>query len=166
MKFLVVDDHALIRDAMCSVLVTLRRDAQVLQAATGAQALATLADHADVDMVLLDLELPDRDGLSVLDEIALRHPATGVVMLSGRQDSGTIQQALQRGAQGFIPKSDTRDVLIRALELVLAGGVYVPRAALGAGGARDGARCGTGADGRPGRPAWPDRAPTGRAGAV
>lgn len=132
MKFLVVDDHALIRDAMCSVLVSLRGGAQVLQAADGAQAIAQVEAHPDLDLVLLDLELPDRDGLSVLDEIAERHPATGVVMLSGRQDSGTIQQALQRGAQGFIPKAETREVLTRALELVLAGGVYVPKAVLGA----------------------------------
>ena len=131
MKFLVVDDHALIRDAMCSVLVSLRADAQVLQAADGAQALALLAAHPDVDLVLLDLEMPDRDGLSVLDDIVVSHPAVGVVMLSGNQDSETIQQALRRGAQGFIPKAETRDVLTRALELVLAGGVYVPKAALG-----------------------------------
>lgn len=132
MKFLVVDDHALIRDAMCSVLASLRTDAQVLQAGDGAQALAMLVAHPDVDLVLLDLDMPDRDGLSVLDEMVVRHPAVGVVMLSGNQDSGTIQQALQMGAQGFIPKAETRDVLTRALELVLAGGVYVPKAALGA----------------------------------
>lgn len=131
MKFLVVDDHALIRDAMCSVLGSLRADAQVLQAADGTQALAALATHPDVDLVLLDLDMPDRDGLSVLDDIVERHPAVGVVMLSGNQDSDTIQQALRQGAQGFIPKAETRDVLTRALELVLAGGVYVPKAALG-----------------------------------
>ena len=132
MKFLVADDHALIRDAMCGVLASLRAEAQVLQAADGAQALAMLVKHPDMDLVLLDLDMPDRDGLSVLDEIAVRHPAVGVVMLSGNQDSETIQQALRRGAQGFIPKAETRDVLTRALELVLAGGVYVPKAALGA----------------------------------
>lgn len=132
MKFLVVDDHALIRDAMSSVLASLRIGAQVLQAADGAQALAVLATHPDLDLVLLDLDLPDRDGLSVLDEIVVRNPAVGVVMLSGNHDSETIQHALRQGAQGFIPKTETRDVLARALELVLAGGVYVPKAALGA----------------------------------
>lgn len=131
MKFLVVDDHALIRDAMSSVLNSLRADAQVLQAADGAKAMAMLDEHPDVDLVLLDLDMPDRDGLSILDEVAVRHPTVGVVMLSGNHDSETIQQALARGAQGFIPKAETRDVLTRALELVLAGGVYVPRAALG-----------------------------------
>lgn len=133
MKFLVVDDHALIRDAMSSVLASLRADARVLQAADGAQALAVLDEHADVDLVLLDLDMPDRDGLSILDDVVLRHPAVGVVMLSGHQDSHSIQQALARGAQGFIPKAETREVLTRALELVLAGGVYVPKAALGGG---------------------------------
>jgi DNA-binding NarL/FixJ family response regulator len=131
MKFLVVDDHALIREAMCSLLSTLREHAQVLQASDGAQALAELTAHPDVDLVLLDLDLPDRDGLTVLDDIAVRHPGTGVVMLSGSRDADSIQQALRRGAQGFIPKAETRDVLTQALELVLAGGIYVPMAALG-----------------------------------
>ena len=155
MKFLVVDDHALIRDAMCSVLASLRADAQVLQAADGAQALAMLAAHPDMDLVLLDLDMPDRDGLSVLDDMVVRHPAVGVVMLSGSQDSETIQQALQQGAQGFIPKAETRDVLTRALELVLAGGVYVPKAALGA---RPQARA-TSAGLPPAQPAAPAPAP-------
>jgi DNA-binding NarL/FixJ family response regulator len=82
--------------------------------------------------VLLDRHLPDRDGLDVLDEMRRTYPAVPVVMLSGDKDQATISQALRRGALGFIPKSETRSVLSSALALVLAGGVYVPPAALGA----------------------------------
>ncbi len=132
MKFLVVDDHALIRDAMREVLLALRPVAQVLEAADVRQALGLLDAHADVDLVLLDLQLPDGDGLDVLEDINRLHPAVPVVMLSGRQDPDTMRRALGRGAQGFIPKTEPRKVLAGALELVLAGGVYVPMAALGA----------------------------------
>lgn len=130
MKFLLVDDHTLIRGAMRDVLRDLKSDSTVLDAADGAQAMATLRSEPDVDLVLLDLHLPDRDGLEVLDEICRLYPAISVVMLSGDKDQATIRQALQRGALGFIPKSETREVLSGALALILAGGVYVPTAAL------------------------------------
>lgn len=132
MKFLVVDDHALIRDAMREVLLGLRPGAAVLDAGNAKQALDLLAAHADVDLVLLDLQLPDRDGLDVLNDINKHHAAVPVVMLSGQQDPDLMRLALGRGAQGFIPKTEPRRVLAGALELVLAGGVYVPMAVLAA----------------------------------
>jgi DNA-binding NarL/FixJ family response regulator len=130
MKFLIVDDHALIREAMRGVLLGLRSDSSVLEAADAQTALQTLQRHADTDLVLLDLHLPDLDGLQVLSLVAERHPAIAVVMLSGDKDQATMRKALELGAQGFIPKAETREVLTSALALVLAGGVYVPPAAL------------------------------------
>jgi DNA-binding NarL/FixJ family response regulator len=65
MKFLVVDDHALIREAMGSVLQVARPGCRVLEASDGAAALATL-DHDDIDFALLDLHSPDQGGLSLL----------------------------------------------------------------------------------------------------
>jgi DNA-binding NarL/FixJ family response regulator len=62
--------------------------------------------------------------------VAQQHPAVAVVMLSADKDQATIHRALAMGAQGFIPKTETREVLASALALVLAGGVYVPQAAL------------------------------------
>ena len=130
MKFLIVDDHALIREAMRGVLLGLRSDSSVLEAADAQTALQTLQRHPDTDLVLLDLHLPDLDGLQVLSLVAERHPAIAVVMLSGDKDQATMRKALELGAQGFIPKAETREVLTSALALVLAGGVYVPPAAL------------------------------------
>ncbi len=130
MKFLVVDDHALIREAMRGVLISLRTDALVLEAADARAALLALEAHPDIDLVLLDLHLPDQDGLQVLATVAEHHPAVAVVMLSGDKDGTTIRRALDQGAQGFIPKAETREVLMSALALVLAGGIYVPPAAL------------------------------------
>lgn len=131
MKFLVVDDHALIRGALCDVLCDLRSGSTVLEAGDSCQALAALRAHSEVDLVLLDRHLPDRDGLDVLDEVRRAYPTMPVVILSGDRDPATIRQALRRGALGFVPKSETRDVLSSALALVLAGGIYVPPAALG-----------------------------------
>lgn len=130
MKFLVVDDHALIRDAMQDLLVSLHADAVVLTAPTGAQARMRLAESPDIGLVLLDLQLPDVDGLDLLADWADEYPATAVVVLSGNDDPATARAALAGGASGFIPKSDHREVVGRALALVLAGGVYVPAFAL------------------------------------
>jgi DNA-binding NarL/FixJ family response regulator len=130
MKFLLVDDHPLIREAMRGVLLGLRSGASVLEAADGSAALSILQDHPDTDLVLLDLHLPDQDGLQVLTAVAQDHPAVAVVMMSGDKDQATMRNALDLGAQGYIPKTESREVLTSALALVLAGGVYVPPAAL------------------------------------
>ncbi|HEX2335903.1 MAG TPA: response regulator, partial [Hyphomicrobiaceae bacterium] len=69
MKFLVVDDHALIRDAMRGVLKDLQGDAIVLEAASSAQAMDLVREHADLALILHDLQLPDRDGIEALKEL-------------------------------------------------------------------------------------------------
>jgi DNA-binding NarL/FixJ family response regulator len=126
MKILVIDDHVLIRQAMQGVLKKLRRDAVVLDASDSAQAMAVIADHPDIDLVLLDLTLPDRDGFSVLTELRERYPMTSIVVLSAVQDSANVTKALALGARGYIPKSAQGDVILNALRLVISGGVYVP----------------------------------------
>ena len=135
MKFLVIDDHMLIREAMRSVLRELDAGAEVLEAASGLQGTNLLALHADIGLVLLDLKLPDRDGLDVLAEERARHPELRVVMLSAANDRSTVMRALNGGAVGFIPKTESREVLLNALRLVLAGSVYIPMAALAGGAA-------------------------------
>jgi DNA-binding NarL/FixJ family response regulator len=130
MKFLIVDDHALIREALRGVLLSLRPGATVLEAEDARSALQSLQTQMNTDLVLLDLHLPDQDGLQVLATVAEQYPSTAVVMLSGDKDHVTIRRAIDLGAQGFIPKTETRDVLLSALALVLAGGIYVPASAL------------------------------------
>ena len=126
MKILVVDDHALIREALRSVLKELKGDAEVLEAPNCAQTMRLAEEHADLDLILLDLTLPDRDGFSVLEELRERYPAMSVVVLSALQDRDNIDKALDLGALGFIPKSTNREVMLSALQLVFAGGIYVP----------------------------------------
>jgi DNA-binding NarL/FixJ family response regulator len=125
-KILVVDGHFLIRDALRGVLKHLRSDATVLEAIGGLQTMQLVSEHNDIGLVMLELDLPDRDGLSVLGELRERHPAISVVVLSARQDQASVAKALDLGALGFIPKSEQREVMLRALSLVLAGGVYIP----------------------------------------
>jgi DNA-binding NarL/FixJ family response regulator len=125
-KILLVDDHVLIREAMRGVLRELDSSASILESQSGQQAEELIAQHSDITLVLLDLRLPDRDGLKMLASLRASHPALAIVMLSAFSDPDNVRAALDAGAQGFITKTATRDVLLSALRLVLAGGVYVP----------------------------------------
>src|SRR5215468_2217774 len=125
-EILVVDDHVLIREALRGVLKEVKGDAIVLEASSCSQAMQVIAEHPDLDLILLDLNLPDRDGFSVLAELGERYPAISVVVLSGQQDRGSVTKALDLGALGFIPKSGQREVMLGALQLVFAGGIYIP----------------------------------------
>jgi DNA-binding NarL/FixJ family response regulator len=125
-KILIVDDHALIRDAMRAVFKELDAAATVVEAPDSRAAMRQLEQDADLQLVLLDLGLPDRDGFEVLASIRDLYPAVSVVILSAHRDAGIISRALNLGALGFIPKSAERAVMLGALNLVFAGGVYVP----------------------------------------
>ena len=126
MKILVVDGHFLIREALRGSLQRLNSNATILEGVSGHQAMQLVSEHADIRLVLLELNLPDRDGFSVLGELRERHPAISVVVLSARQDRDSVARALDLGALGFVPKSERREVMLSALDLVLAGGVYIP----------------------------------------
>ncbi|MFM9942345.1 MAG: response regulator [Hyphomicrobiaceae bacterium] len=131
MKVLVVDDHALIRDALRGVLAEVRPGVSVLEAVDCKQALALVEAHTDLELIFLDLGLPDGDGFEVLEDFRTSNPAIGVVVLSATKDRDSVTRALRLGAVGFIPKSGTRPVMLSAIQLILAGGIYVPPEVLG-----------------------------------
>lgn len=128
MKILIADDHALFREGMCHVLGGLGESVTLLQAAECESALQHATDHPDLDLVLLDLNMPGKNGFAVLDTFANRYPALPVVILSASNQRNDIQRALDAGALGFIPKDTTSAVMLSALRLVLSGGIYVPPA--------------------------------------
>jgi DNA-binding NarL/FixJ family response regulator len=126
MKFLLIDDHVLIREALLGVLKDLRRDATVLEAANCHQAEQLVEEHTDLEVILLDLNLPDGDGFRLLAQLRERYPAISIIVLSASNDRDYVVRALDLGAVGFIPKSAQRAVMVGALELVLSGGIYIP----------------------------------------
>jgi DNA-binding NarL/FixJ family response regulator len=127
MKILIVDDHALIREALRGVLLELRPDAVVIEASTCGEAMRhTTAEAEELELVLLDLGLPDGDGFELLAELRARYPSIAIVVLSAAQDRSSVMKSLDAGALGFIPKSATRAVMTSALQLVFAGGIYIP----------------------------------------
>ncbi|HEY0336755.1 MAG TPA: response regulator transcription factor [Burkholderiales bacterium] len=126
MKILVVDDHALIRTALRGVLGQLDGGVTMLEASDCRSAFELVEAQPDLDLVLLDLNLPGKHGLAALEELRTCYPALPVVVLSSANDRASVMQALDLGAMGYIPKLSSNEVLISALRLVLSGGIYIP----------------------------------------
>lgn len=126
MKILICDDHALFREGLELVLGKLDPNAQLESVADAESALARVEADPDLDLVLLDIALPGLSGLEALDRLRRSHPAVPVVILCASESPGDARAALERGASGFIPKSSRGGVLLGAVQLVLAGGIYVP----------------------------------------
>jgi DNA-binding NarL/FixJ family response regulator len=129
MKILLVDDHHLLREGMRLLLRSFDSDLEVDDAANCAQALELVAERS-FDLILLDLKMPGLNGLDAL--AALRNAAAHmpIVVVSGEADPRVIRAAIDGGAMGFVPKSSSPGVMIQALRLVLAHGVYLPPQAL------------------------------------
>lgn len=126
MQILVADDHALIREALRHLLQELDSNTTVIEAVDGQSARHFIAAHPQLDLALLDLKLPGVNGLELLADLRRGYPELPIVVLSGTEDAATMRAVLDRGAMGFIPKSSSNRVMLGALQLVLAGGRYLP----------------------------------------
>ena len=126
MKILLADDHTLFREAMLHPLRQLDAAAEIFQAGTATQALAIAEEKSDLDLVLLDLNMPGMDGLTAVMTFRDRFPELPLVVLSASEEHHDIQAVLDAGAMGFIPKSSSTQIMLGALRLVLSGGPYIP----------------------------------------
>ena len=126
MKILVCDDHALFREGVVHALREMGGDTELLEATDAVDALRLAEAHADLDLVLLDLNMPGGDGWSGLERLQLACPTLPVVILSASEDPRDARRAIDAGAAGFVTKSTRGPVLRAALGLVLSGGVYLP----------------------------------------
>jgi DNA-binding NarL/FixJ family response regulator len=130
-NILLIDDHALFREGLKFLLRSLDAALEIDEAGDCAKALEH-ATSRGYDLVLLDLKMPGVAGLDALAALREAIPAAPLVVLSGEDNPGVVRAAIERGAMGFIPKSSTPELLIQALRLVLARGVYLPPAVLDA----------------------------------
>jgi DNA-binding NarL/FixJ family response regulator len=129
MNLLLVDDHALFREALRALLGKISPEVTVYEAAS-VQAAVDECSITAFRMVLLDLGLPESDGIASLEQFRAGAPDVPVVVLSGERDAVLIRDAIECGAAGYIPKSHTSEQMIGALRFVVAGGIYLPPEAL------------------------------------
>jgi DNA-binding NarL/FixJ family response regulator len=120
-RVLVVDDHPMMRGALRTALETLTEDVTVMLAGSLQDAFRQLATHAQPDLVLLDLNLPDACGTATIGAFRSRAPASRVVAVSAIYDAATMQACQAAGAIGFIPKSYGLDRLLDVIRRALSG---------------------------------------------
>ncbi|MFT6924955.1 MAG: DNA-binding NarL/FixJ family response regulator [Psychromonas sp.] len=125
-KILVADDHPLFRDAIANIIAESFDGSRVEQTEDIESTLEFVKHHDDLDLILLDLNMPGMSGLQGL--LALRNecPTIPVVIISAERDKHTILQTLSYGAVGFIAKSSSKTCIVDALESVFAGNVCLP----------------------------------------
>jgi len=130
MKILIADDHRLVVEAVKTKLSEIARNVEFVLAMS-ADEMRAFADDT-LDLAIVELNMPGADGCSHVDELRCRYPALPVIVLSGCRDPGQIYNLFEHGVLGFIPKAYSSEVMLSAVRLVLAGGVYVPPLVLAA----------------------------------
>lgn len=125
MRILIADDHPAFRDAL-ELYVARAMPEAALSFAASLEELDALSPSSAIDLVLLDWHLPSGEGGEGLDRLAARGFAAPVIVLSGDTDDRAALRALKQGARAFLPKTLSRDAIIAAMRLVLAGGTSVP----------------------------------------
>jgi len=126
-QILLVDDHELFRSGLSSAMQAMDESVQILEADCIASARAVIEkNHRTIDLVLLDHELPDGNGISLLQRIRMDYPLIPVAMLSGVECPKLMKQSLEAGALGYVPKATNTPVVLSAIHLILSGGIYIP----------------------------------------
>ncbi|WP_445011515.1 response regulator [Vreelandella stevensii] len=125
-SLLVADDHPLFRDALQAVIRGGLADTRLLEADSLAAAMAHIEAHDTLDLLLLDLSLPDADGLEGLKTLRSAFPWLPVAIVSAHQERQLVLDAITQGAVGYIPKSTPSQQLLSALEQILQGQLYLP----------------------------------------
>lgn len=125
-RVLVIEDHALVREALVRALDLLGIPCEQFQAACAAEAMALVEAGNEFDLVLTDLMLPDMSGFSLLSVLAHRFPTIPVVVVSALADEASVKRALKAGAAGFISKAMSSEQLVASIRSVLEGGVVMP----------------------------------------
>lgn len=126
MKILMADDHALFRDGMRYVLQHLSDSLELLEVNNFPECLKVVAQHPELDLVLLDLNMPGSEGARSVSYFHQRFPHIPVVVVSGDDALANMEKVMDYGASGFICKSSTSHAMLAALKHVLSGGIYVP----------------------------------------
>ncbi|MBL4803426.1 MAG: response regulator transcription factor [Alphaproteobacteria bacterium] len=126
MKLLIADDHTLFRDALLQYIARSNPDAIVELARDFYHTQDILEEDADFDLVILDLRMPGMKGLEGVRTLRKDYPDMQVALMSGVASDEDVQAALDLGISGYFPKTLSGKALIRAIEAVLEGEVFVP----------------------------------------
>ncbi len=126
MKVLIADDHRLIVEGVKTKLAELGGEVSFVVAMDMTEFGQAVHPDAGLDLAIIDINMPGTSGHQHITQMRTLAPDVPVIVLSGSEDLEQIRALLDLGVQGFIPKAYSPDVMLSAVRLVLAGGVYVP----------------------------------------
>jgi DNA-binding NarL/FixJ family response regulator len=122
-RLVIVDDHEALRDALAAALG--QRGIEVVGAAGNVAAGLDLVEHAEADVALVDIRLPDGSGIDLTRDLLTRRPDLAVVLYTGHSDVDLLYDGLDAGARGYALKAGSLDELTGAIARVAEGGSYV-----------------------------------------
>lgn len=124
LKVLIADDHAIVRKGLREILRDGPMPTLVSEAADGHEAVAKAIED-DWDVIVLDINMPGKNGLEVLKHVKREKPELPVLMLSGHTGEHYVRRSLRDGAAGYLSKDSAPDELVTAIQSALAGIVYL-----------------------------------------
>jgi DNA-binding NarL/FixJ family response regulator len=125
-QFVIADDHPLFRDALRQTLQGMFEGVAISEAGSLEEVTGLLENSGDIDLILLDLNMPGVRGFSGLMYLRAQYPGVPVVVVSATEDPGTIRRCMEFGASGFVSKSLGSQLIREALTTVIAGGIWTP----------------------------------------
>ncbi|HCY76060.1 MAG TPA: DNA-binding response regulator [Ignavibacteriales bacterium] len=124
MKIIIVDDHELIREGLKKVTAR-ESDIEIIAEACNADELFKLLDKHEIDIVILDISLPDKSGLDIISDIRTKSPKTKILILTMHPEDRFAVRALRAGVSGYITKENASKFLIDALRQINDGRKYI-----------------------------------------
>lgn len=123
-KVLIADDHAIVRRGLAQIVADIS-DIQIAAEASDAREVLALVSERHFDVVVLDITMPGRSGLDIVQEIRLFDPRTQVLVLSMHSEDQFASRVFRAGAAGYLPKESAPEELVKAIRKVYSGGKYV-----------------------------------------
>jgi len=126
MHILLADDHPIFVEALKELVRRSMPDSRLQSVGSLDDAHRALASHDAFDLLMLDLDMPGMNGLAGLERTRSRFPALPIAIISGITDPDSVRKAIALGARGFLPKTMPSAALSAALQVIAAGGTYIP----------------------------------------
>ena len=123
---IVADDHPLFREALSQAVNISLRDVNIEIAFDIASLQHCVEQHADTQLILLDLHMPGAHGFSGLIYLSAHHPEIPVIVVSAHASNDIIRRAMDHGASGYLPKSSSMQEITEAINQILAGNLWLP----------------------------------------